>query len=205
MFNSNKCIGLSQRANHPPSQLNLLHGNLFDITCFNKACNYLETGNYSDPICPALAPDAANEPKVDPTDTTGASASSSLTAAMTSGTIPPSSLPHCPKCNSLLRPGVVWFGEPLPQGILEATDAFIDAGKVDLMLVIGTAAEVYPAAGYISQARSRGARVAVINMDGGDLGATGNLRKGDWLFQGDAGVILPKIFEPVIGSLKIEK
>ena len=47
----------------------------------------------------------------------------------------------------LLRPGVVWFGEPLPENTLQEIDAWIDQAKVDLMLVIGTTARVYPAAG----------------------------------------------------------
>lgn len=119
-------------------------------------------------------------------------------------TIPRSQLPHCPKCTTnLLRPGVVWFGEALPQETINAIQAWIvESEKIDLMLVIGTTAEVYPAAGYIERARLRGARVAVINMDSENLGATGRLRDGDWMFEGDAGEILPEIFRTVIGDLK---
>lgn len=44
-----------------------------------------------------------------------------------------------------------------------------------------------------------------MNMDGldGELGAARNLRRGDFLFQGDAAKILPEILKPVIGDLKI--
>jgi NAD-dependent deacetylase sirtuin 5 len=109
-------------------------------------------------------------------------------------------LPHCPSCGTgLLRPGVVWFGEALPTGVLEAIDAFIARGRVDLIMVIGTSAAVWPAAGYIEVARARGARVAVVNMDG-DLPA-GGLRRGDWFFQGDASVIVPELLKPVTGDL----
>jgi NAD-dependent SIR2 family protein deacetylase len=38
----------------------------------------------------------------------------------------------------------------------------MDQGRVDLVLVIGTTATVYPAAGYVEIARERGARVAVV-------------------------------------------
>jgi NAD-dependent deacetylase sirtuin 5 len=64
---------------------------------------------------------------------------------------------------------------------------------------------VYPAASYVNQARERGARIAVVNMDGldGELGAASNLRRGDFLFQGDAAKILPEILKPVIGELQI--
>ena len=115
--------------------------------------------------------------------------------------ISPEELPHCPKCQTgLLRPGVVWFGEPLPEDVLESIDDWIgSARKIDLMLVIGTSSQVYPAAGYTEIARKKGARVAVINMDEND--AFG-LRSGDWFFQGDAGEIVPEILKSVIGEIE---
>jgi NAD-dependent protein deacetylase sirtuin 5 len=74
------------------------------------------------------------------------------------------------------------------------------------MLVIGTTATVWPAAGYVSKARERGATVAVINMDGldGELGAASNLRNDDFLFQGDAAKVLPEILKPIIGELEVK-
>lgn len=120
-------------------------------------------------------------------------------------TINPDELPHCPDCKAgLLRPGVVWFGEALPEDTLEEISEWIDRDKIDLMLVIGTTATVWPAAGYVQEARSQGAKVAVINMDGldGELGAASNLTDGDFLFQGDAAKILPDILKPIIGELK---
>jgi NAD+-dependent protein deacetylase sirtuin 5 len=109
-------------------------------------------------------------------------------------------LPHCPACKGLLRPGVIWFGEALPGNVLNAVDDFIrNADKIDLILVIGTSAKVFPAAGYIEEARWKGAKVAVFNMDG-DLPA-GGLRNNDWIFQGDAAVLVPELLKPVIGNL----
>ena len=72
------------------------------------------------------------------------------------------------------------------------------------MLVIGTTAVVYPAAGYVQRARDKGARVAVINFDDAELGSAKNLGKKDFLFLGDAAEILPKLFEPVIRDSKAE-
>lgn len=118
-------------------------------------------------------------------------------------TIDPASLPHCPKCKTgLLRPGVVWFGEPLPRHTLAEIDEWMDEGKVDLIMVIGTTATVYPAAGYVEQARERGARVAVVNIDGEDLGAAGRLTSGDFLFVGDAAKILPEMVKSVTGNVE---
>lgn len=77
----------------------------------------------------------------------------------------------------------------------------MEAGApVDLMLVIGTSSRVWPAAGYVDEARDKGARVAVINMDPDDLPGSG-LDYGDWFFQGDAGVIVPEILKSVIGEI----
>jgi NAD-dependent deacetylase sirtuin 5 len=119
-----------------------------------------------------------------------------------SPTIPPSALPHCPSCTTgLLRPGVVWFGEVLPSAPMLETELFLNEGPVELIMVIGTTAKVYPAAGFVGRARERGARVALINTDAEDLGAIGSLRDGDFLFQGNAAKILPEILRPVIGDL----
>ena len=108
-------------------------------------------------------------------------------------------LPRCPKCkNHMTRPGVVWFGEALPGAVISTVDEFIqNPRKIDLMLVIGTSAKVYPAAGYVDIARRKGARVAVINMDKADIPRNGLTQK-DWFFQGDAGELVPQLFQSVI-------
>lgn len=103
-------------------------------------------------------------------------------------------LPQCPKCTGLLRPGVVWFGEPLPVDTIETVDKWVEAGPIDLMLVIGTSAKVWPAAGYIETAREQGARVAVINMDEKDASRS-NLSRKDWFFQGDAAILVPELMQ----------
>ncbi|KAL8763291.1 MAG: hypothetical protein Q9184_000847 [Pyrenodesmia sp. 2 TL-2023] len=211
--------GLSQRADHPASQLHLLHGSLFDVRCTEFICDYKEQ-NFTDPIVPALAiPKESSEPLPSARDTTGAEASKSLINAIKGAKpaegkedldisnadipmpkIPVEELPHCPRCKTgLLRPGVVWFGEALPTKTMDAVDKFVEASNIDLMLVIGTSAQVFPAARYVWEAQSRGARVAVFNMDkeGGKKG----LRKQDWLFHGDAGILLPDMLKPIIGDI----
>ncbi|SFD66660.1 SIR2 family NAD-dependent protein deacylase [Paracidovorax konjaci] len=73
----------------------------------------------------------------------------------------PGSPPTCGTCGNRLRPAVVWFGEALPEALLEkAQDA---AHECALMLVVGTAGVVYPAAGLAHIAHRAGARVAVVN------------------------------------------
>ncbi len=74
--------------------------------------------------------------------------------------------PHC-GCGGLARPGVVWFGEPLPEGMMqEAEHATLEA---QVFLVVGTSAQVYPAAGLIPLAKQGGARVIQINLEAMNL------------------------------------
>jgi NAD-dependent SIR2 family protein deacetylase len=47
---------------------------------------------------------------------------------------------------------VVWFGESLPSDVLSTADAYInDVESIDIVIVIGTSARVWPAAGYIDE------------------------------------------------------
>ena len=69
--------------------------------------------------------------------------------------------PRCPHCGGVLRPDVVFFGEPLPEGALQR--AWQAAASCDVMLVVGTSAVVEPAASLPRLAYMRGAVVAEVN------------------------------------------
>ena len=75
--------------------------------------------------------------------------------------------PRCGQCGNLLRPAVVWFGEMLPMDALAAAEQA--AERCDVMLVVGTAGAVYPAAGLAHQARAAGARVVIVNPHPSEL------------------------------------
>jgi len=92
--------------------------------------------------------------------------------------------PHC-GCGAIARPGVVWFGEPLGEVWAEAEHA---AREAKVVLVIGTSAVVYPAAGLASIAKSAGARIIEINPDETPLSAHVDLS-----LRGPAGDILPQL------------
>ncbi|KAI7226232.1 SIR2 family histone deacetylase [Hortaea werneckii] len=200
--------GLSQRADHPAKQLQLLHGTLFEVRCADRTgCGYSEI-NFTDPIVPSLAiPTSAEDPTSNTARHTHQSSSAGQDLDISNPTTPlpippPTQLPHCPSCHqSLLRPGVVWFGETLPFHVLETVEYYLnESTPIDLILVIGTSAQVYPAAGYVDEARERGARVCVVNMDANDMPA-GGWEEGDWFFRGDAAVVVPRLLEPVIGKV----
>ena len=177
--------GLSQRANHPASNLEAVHGSLFDIRCSSSQCAYASKDNFTDPVVPSLA--VSEDHDISSTK-------------LSFKTIARSDLPHCPQCQSLLRPGVVWFGEPLPMRAIDRIHSWLDGGKVDLMLVIGTSATVWPAANYIHAARVAGARVAVFDIENPDRDdGSGGMREEDWFFRGDAGDLVPELMKEVIG------
>lgn len=72
-----------------------------------------------------------------------------------------SDLPPCPACGTCeLRPDVVWFGE-IPYRMHEIEDALAEA---DLFVSIGTSGAVYPAAGFVQQARAYGAHTLELNL-----------------------------------------
>ncbi|MDH3547489.1 MAG: NAD-dependent deacylase [Gammaproteobacteria bacterium] len=97
-------------------------------------------------------------------------------------------VPTCPGCGGHVRPGVVWFGETIPDTALNA--AFGAAAECDLFLSIGTSSLVYPAAGLAEIARDAAAIVAEINPQPTDLA-----RSADFAIAAKAGAALPELVD----------
>jgi NAD-dependent deacetylase len=95
-------------------------------------------------------------------------------------------LPECARCGELLRPDVVWFGEPIPREALLRADAA--AADCDVFLSVGTAAVVYPAAGLAERALRSGATLLEVNLEATDLSPLADLS-----LRGPAGEILPQL------------
>ncbi|WP_329103241.1 NAD-dependent deacylase [Micromonospora sp. NBC_01699] len=108
-----------------------LRGSLFAPRCVSEAAH------------PAVLPDTEGDEAVDPGD---------------GGRMAP---PRCTHCGALVRPGVVWFGEALPEAALTA--AVEVATACDVLLTIGTSGLVYPAAEIPRIAARSGASVIQIN------------------------------------------
>ncbi len=68
-------------------------------------------------------------------------------------------LPICPKCQGVLRPDIVWFGE-FPYK-MDEIDRLLHT--CDVLLVVGTSGVVYPAAGFVMTARYLGAKTICVN------------------------------------------
>ena len=99
--------------------------------------------------------------------------------------IPP---PRCTDCAELIRPGVVWFGENLPEVPFQA--AVAASRDCDLMLVVGTAGVVHPAAALPAFARQHGAHIIEINPMKTELSVLADI-----CLRGTAATMLPALFD----------
>jgi NAD-dependent deacetylase len=102
-------------------------------------------------------------------------------------------LPECGRCGELLRPDVVWFGEPIPRAALLQAD--VAAAECDVFIAVGTAAAVYPAAGLAERARRAGATLVEINVEDTELSALADL-----VLRGPSGVVLPALEQRLVGG-----
>lgn len=93
--------------------------------------------------------------------------------------------PRC-DCGALLRPAVVWFGEPLPGEALARAERA--AREAEVVLVVGTSSFVYPAAALPRIARASGAYVAEINPEPTAFSSEAHER-----LRGPAGELVPRI------------
>jgi NAD-dependent protein deacetylase/lipoamidase len=90
-----------------------------------------------------------------------------------------------------MRPHVVWFGEmPLSMDVIEA-----GLMGADLFVAIGTSGSVYPAAGFVAEARAAEIRTCEINLEPSD-----NARTFDERRYGPASEVVPAWVEAVLNS-----
>ena len=75
--------------------------------------------------------------------------------------------PSCERCSGILKPNVIFFGEPLESETLEAADAMI--AECNLLLILGSSLVVYPVAFYPQKVLSVGAKLAIINIQETDM------------------------------------
>lgn len=101
--------------------------------------------------------------------------------------------PACPACGvaGQLRPDVVWFGEmPYHMGAI-----YQALNRADLFVSIGTSGAVYPAAGFVREARASGARTLELNME-----PSQGSHWFDAARHGPAGVLVPAWVEEILGD-----
>ncbi len=97
-------------------------------------------------------------------------------------------VPRCPGCGALLRPDVVWFGEPLAVEVLQV--AWNAVEECELLIAVGASLEVEPAASLPWRALQKGARVIEVNPVPTTLA-----RHCHASFAGAAAEVLPALFD----------
>lgn len=103
----------------------------------------------------------------------------------------------CPVCGGQLRPAIVWMGEMPDRPVLEKAEA--SASTADLILVIGTPAEMYPGAAVVEMAHRAGAAVCVINPEWCE-----NLHYAHWQLFAGAQEALPTLVRDAIARKQAE-
>jgi NAD-dependent deacetylase len=104
--------------------------------------------------------------------------------------------PMCGRCraagkDALLRPDIVWFGEPIERAALARIEAFVlRAGRSLAFLAVGTSGLVEPAASLVDCARQVGGTSWLVNAE-----APANVDRFDHVVLGAAGVALPALLE----------
>ena len=94
--------------------------------------------------------------------------------------------PTCGACGAKIRPGVVWFGEPLPKASWQAArDA---ARHCDFFICCGTSALVQPAASLADMAMDAGATILQVNPNPTDLDSSAT-----FTIRGPSGIVLPQL------------
>jgi len=96
--------------------------------------------------------------------------------------------PHCP-CGNLMRPDVIMFGDPIPVDAMQQSAEL--AQRCQVMIVVGTSAQVYPAAYLPSMAKQNGAFIIEANIE--DTAFTRQVT--DVFLKGRAGETLPKLVQ----------
>ncbi len=97
-------------------------------------------------------------------------------------------MPRCPACGHALKPNVILFGEQLPARALSA--ARRDAARCDVMLIVGSSLEVYPAADLPVIAHRGGAKLIFVNLVETALDSLAQV-----VIHGDAVDVLPRLAE----------
>src|SRR5690606_7750051 len=100
-------------------------------------------------------------------------------------------VPRCPSCGAPARPGVVWFGEAIPEDALAQAHAAVN--ECDVLMSIGTSSLVYPAAGLPPLAQARGARIIEINPQPTPLSD-----QADIVLRATSATVLPPLVEATL-------
>jgi NAD-dependent deacetylase len=91
--------------------------------------------------------------------------------------------PDCDDCGGLLKTATISFGQPMPAVPMRLAESATLAA--DLFIAVGSSLVVYPAAGFPTLAKRRGAKLVIVNREPTELDAAADL-----VIHGEAGAVL---------------
>jgi len=103
---------------------------------------------------------------------------------------------RCSKCDALMRPGVIWFGEQLPSNELQQIENYLDRGVCDLVIVVGTTAAFGYIVDWALRASHDGGELIEVNPEETPLSqfATRLVRE-------PAAIALPRIVDTIVAGV----
>jgi NAD-dependent deacetylase len=104
-------------------------------------------------------------------------------------------VPRCAKCDALMRPGVIWFGEPLPLREIERVENYLQRDPCGVVVVVGTTATFGYIIDWALRASRRGGELIEINPEETSLS-----RFATRLVRRPAALTLPQIVDQMINS-----
>ena len=167
---------LQGRAGLAKTEMVQIHGDIFATRC--SRCDFSDVGR-----------DGSPEPP-------GAHAGEAENGRLRS--IAPTSendgeLPLCPECGALIRPGVVWFGEPLPLRETERVEKYLQRDPCGVVIVAGTTATFGYIIDWALRASRRGGELIEVNPEETPLS-----RFATRLVREPAAIALPPIVDQMI-------
>jgi NAD-dependent deacetylase len=102
-------------------------------------------------------------------------------------------VPRCTKCNALMRPGVVWFGEPLPARETQRIENYLQRDSCGVVIVAGTTATFGYIIDWALRASHRGGELIEVNPEETPLS-----RFATRLVREPAAVALPRLIDPLL-------
>ena len=169
---------LHARAGVTPEKMVQIHGDIFVTRC--SRCDFSSTGRGGSPEPPGAC-------VVQPTNRRLRSIAATSERDL--------NLPTCPKCQALMRPDVVWFGEQLSRDELERVEDFLDGGACDVVVVVGTTATFGYIIDWALRDSRNGAELIEVNPE-----ETALSRFATRLVREPAAIALPRIVDEVLAE-----
>ena len=168
---------LHERAGLAKAEMVQIHGDIFVTKC--SRCDFSYAGRGGSPEPPdahACEPESGRLRSIAPTlENDG-------------------NLERCSKCNALMRPGVVWFGEPLPMRETERVENYLQRDSCGVVIVAGTTATFGYIIDWALRASRRGGELIEVNPEETPLS-----RFATRLVREPAAIALPRIVDQLTG------